>query len=142
MLEVLKTTLERLRKSLSDKADIAYAERDAKGVSPEDQAYAAGESHAYGIASDEVRAAQTKGNQPAVDDDQPELSPAAQFALKSLKDHPGDTMLSAIADGQYNPERLTRDEVGEGLVELESLGLAQEEDGQWRLTPRGLGFRP
>ena len=64
MLDALNSTLGRLRKSLSEKADEAYAERDASGTD-EAQAYAAGESHAYGIASDEVRAAQAEDDPPA-----------------------------------------------------------------------------
>ena len=56
-LDVLTTKLTRLRKLLSAKADDAYRERDATGVSERAQAYAEGEGHAYGIASDEARAA-------------------------------------------------------------------------------------
>ena len=54
----LATTLDRLRSSLSDKADQAYKERDAMGASEMDQVYAAGEAHAYGVSSDEVRSAE------------------------------------------------------------------------------------
>ena len=56
-LDVLTTELTRLRKLLSAKADTAYHERDAEGVSDRARAYAEGEGHAYGIASDEARAA-------------------------------------------------------------------------------------
>ena len=57
VLDVLKTKVTRLREVLSANADKAYRERDAAGVSDRDRAYAEGEGHAYGIASDELRRA-------------------------------------------------------------------------------------
>lgn len=56
-LAVLRTKLSRLRVQLSAKAYNAYDERDSLRTSEIAQAYAAGEAHAYGDASDEVRAA-------------------------------------------------------------------------------------
>jgi hypothetical protein len=57
VLDVLKTKLTRLGEVLSANADKAYRERDEEGVSDRARAYAAGEGHAYGIASDKVRSA-------------------------------------------------------------------------------------
>ena len=61
MLDTLKGTLARLRRSLSAKADQAYRDRDARGATDKDKVYAEGEGHAYGVASDEVRIAQDEG---------------------------------------------------------------------------------
>jgi len=58
MLKPLKQVLDRLRTSFSGRADQAYEDRDAAKGSAEKAAYAEGEGHAYGIASDEVRDAQ------------------------------------------------------------------------------------
>ena len=57
LFDALKGTLDRIRKSLSGKADKAYNRRDAEGTTETERAYADGEGHAYGIASDEVRQA-------------------------------------------------------------------------------------
>ena len=57
MLETVKETLERLRKSLVGKAEQAYIDRDTGGNTSTEQAYAAGQGQAYGAASDEIRAA-------------------------------------------------------------------------------------
>lgn len=54
----LKKTLQRLRAVLSGKAEEAYRERDDAKEQSDAETYAAGEAHAYGIASDEVRKAQ------------------------------------------------------------------------------------
>ncbi len=58
MLDVMKRTLNRLRASLTGRADQAYMDRDREGATMREQDYAAGEAHAYGIASDEVRDAE------------------------------------------------------------------------------------
>ncbi len=60
MLDGLKKVLEGLRESLSGKAEDAYAERDAAHKEMDERAadYAAGESHAYGVAEGEIRDAQ------------------------------------------------------------------------------------
>ena len=58
MLDILKRTLARLRETLTGRADQAYKDRDQAGASIREQDYAAGEAHAYGVASDEVREAQ------------------------------------------------------------------------------------
>jgi hypothetical protein len=58
MLDQVVGTLRRLRNSLSGKAEQAYKDRDAAEGSTE-EAYADGEAHAYGDASDEVRKAET-----------------------------------------------------------------------------------
>ena len=60
VLDRAKTTLKKLRGSFNTKADRAYRERDAEGASTAEQAYAAGEGHAYGDASDGVRAAENE----------------------------------------------------------------------------------
>ena len=60
MLDQVRTTLERLRISLSRKAEQAYDDRDAERGNSRAAAYAEGEAHAYGLASDEVREAQNE----------------------------------------------------------------------------------
>lgn len=49
------STLRRIRSRLSGKAEEAYRERDAAEADSPEEAYAAGEAHAYGISADEVR---------------------------------------------------------------------------------------
>jgi hypothetical protein len=56
----LRRTLARLRKSLSGKAEQAYAERDAPGATSAEKDHAAGEGEAFGIASDDVREEQLR----------------------------------------------------------------------------------
>ena len=53
-----KDSLEWLQETLANRAELAYALRDMKGVSELSRAYAAGEAHAYGIAEDDVRVAE------------------------------------------------------------------------------------
>jgi hypothetical protein len=55
----LKGLLGKLRSRLSDKAHSAYEDRDAADT-PQEEAYAAGEAHAFGVAADEVRDAEDK----------------------------------------------------------------------------------
>jgi hypothetical protein len=55
---LLKTTLERLRTTFTSRAEKAYKERDAADFSSDAEFYAAGEAHAFGVASDEVREAE------------------------------------------------------------------------------------
>lgn len=43
---------------MSEKAEDAYRERDAAALESRDESFAAGEAHAYGDASDEIRDAQ------------------------------------------------------------------------------------
>ena len=50
--------LTRLRESIGAKAEAAYNERDAADDASPGKAYAAGKSHAYGIAKGEVRKAE------------------------------------------------------------------------------------
>ena len=63
MLEDAKTVLERLRKSLAAMTEKAYSDRDAAKGQSEAETYAAGESHAYGLAEDEVRKAERANEQ-------------------------------------------------------------------------------
>jgi hypothetical protein len=58
MVDNVKTVLGRLRKSLSARAEKAYVDRDEAPDKGEAESYAAGESHAYGIAEDDVRKAE------------------------------------------------------------------------------------
>lgn len=62
LLDTLQSVLGSLRTSLSRKAENAYADRDTarEDSSPLDEAYADGEGHAYGVASDEVREAEKR----------------------------------------------------------------------------------
>jgi hypothetical protein len=57
MLNRLKTVLERLQGRFNRKAEEAYDERDA-ATDPGKESYAAGEAHAFGVAADDVRAAE------------------------------------------------------------------------------------
>ena len=61
MLDQLRNTLSRLRGSLAQKAEDAYSDRDAADGGSFAEAYAKGEAHAYGVASDEVRTAEKDG---------------------------------------------------------------------------------
>jgi len=56
--EPKKTRLARLRQRIGSKAEEAYSERDAADDTVSAQAYAAGKSHAFGVAADEVRKAE------------------------------------------------------------------------------------
>lgn len=58
MLDPLKRVLDRLQATVGARSEQAYVDRDAKGASREEQAYAAGEAHAYAKAEDDVRKAQ------------------------------------------------------------------------------------
>ena len=58
MLDDVKTRLSRLREALAARAEKAYSDRDAAADQSGAESYAAGESHAYGIAEDEVRKAE------------------------------------------------------------------------------------
>ena len=58
MVANVKTVLSRLRESLSARAEKAYVDRDAADDQSGEESYAAGESHAYATAEDDVRKAQ------------------------------------------------------------------------------------
>jgi hypothetical protein len=64
------------------------------------------------------------------------LSPVAAFVLRSLHDHPELRLPEAIvAEAEDSPRPLDVEDVNNGLAELESKGLAEEEQGRgWRLT--------
>jgi hypothetical protein len=68
------------------------------------------------------------------------LSPVAAFVLRSLHDHPDLRLPEAIvaeaeARGMDSERSLDVQAVRDGLAELESRGLAEEEPGRgWRLT--------
>jgi hypothetical protein len=68
------------------------------------------------------------------------LSPVAAFVLRSLHDHPDLRLPEAIVAeaeaSRVDSERsLDVQAVRDGLAELESRGLAEEEPGRgWRLT--------
>ncbi len=65
MLERLRTAVRRLRRSLFDKAEDAYDERDAAEDGSKAEAYAAGQAHAYGVAEGEVREAEGFDDKPS-----------------------------------------------------------------------------
>ena len=67
MREGVRETLSRLRSIFSVRAEDAYEHRDAAGT-PEEHAYAEGEAHAYGVASDQVREAEEASRDPDADD--------------------------------------------------------------------------
>lgn len=54
----------RLRKLLASRAETAYEDRDAEEGSAESKSYAAGESHAYGVAEDDARKAEREPPEP------------------------------------------------------------------------------
>jgi hypothetical protein len=56
--EGVKDSLESLRRTLADRAEMAYHLRDQEGTTQLSRAYAAGEAHAYAIAEEDVRAAE------------------------------------------------------------------------------------
>ncbi len=58
MISRLKEILDRLRDSLSAKAENAYKERDEAQQDSRAESYSAGEAHAYGVSADEVREAE------------------------------------------------------------------------------------
>lgn len=60
MFEPLKRVLGGLRRSFTGQAERAYDERDDDGSSMRESAYAAGEGHAFGVASDAVKEAQDR----------------------------------------------------------------------------------
>jgi hypothetical protein len=64
MLNRLRTAIKRLRRSLFEKAEAAYDERDAAEDGSKAEAYAAGEAHAYGVAEGEVRKAEELNDKP------------------------------------------------------------------------------
>ncbi|MDX6584225.1 MAG: hypothetical protein QOI10_3409 [Solirubrobacterales bacterium] len=59
MLDRLRNTLGRLQRSLFNKTEDAYRHRDAAENDSQAEAYAEGEAHAYSVAEDEVREAQS-----------------------------------------------------------------------------------
>jgi len=65
LLDQLTRVLDRLRATVSGRADQAHADRDEEGASGEAQMYAAGEAHAYSVAEEDVREAQRDGDSPA-----------------------------------------------------------------------------
>jgi hypothetical protein len=56
--EAVKDRLESLRRTLADRAEMAYHLRDKEGATELSRAYAAGEAHAYAIAEEDVRTAE------------------------------------------------------------------------------------
>jgi hypothetical protein len=60
LFDPLKSVLERLRATLANRTEQAYADRDAEGVTASSRSFAAGEARAYGRAEADVRAAQTE----------------------------------------------------------------------------------
>ena len=54
MLIGLVRVLERLRETLGDRAEQAYTDRDAEGITDHARSFAAGEAHAYGVAEMDV----------------------------------------------------------------------------------------
>ena len=58
-----KRCFEPLRKTLAERAELAYHLRDAKGTPDLTRAYAAGEAHAYAVAEEDVRAAEAASAQ-------------------------------------------------------------------------------
>ena len=58
VIDVIMRLLGPLRETLSDRAEQAYTERDAQGITDNARSFAAGEAHAYGIAEKDVRDAQ------------------------------------------------------------------------------------
>ena len=57
MIVRLGSVLGKLRQTLDDRVEQAYRDRDAKGTPLSAQWFAAGESHAYGVALDDLRQA-------------------------------------------------------------------------------------
>jgi hypothetical protein len=63
------------------------------------------------------------------------LSPVAGYVYRSLHDHPDLRLPDAIAAGPAVDGAIDSDAVRDGLGELRSRGLAEEEGGAgWRLT--------
>jgi hypothetical protein len=63
------------------------------------------------------------------------LSPIAAYVFRSLHDHPDLRLADAIAAGPAVNGGYDAQAVREGLAELESRGMAEEEPGHgWRLT--------
>jgi hypothetical protein len=63
------------------------------------------------------------------------LSPIAAYVFRSLHDHPDLRMADAIAAGPAVDGAYDSQAVSEGLAELESRGMAEDEPGRgWRLT--------
>jgi hypothetical protein len=56
--EGVKESLESLRRTLADRAEMAYHLRDMERTPEVARAYAAGEAHAYAIAEEDVRTAE------------------------------------------------------------------------------------
>jgi hypothetical protein len=51
-------SLESLRHTLADRAELAYHLRDMEGTPDLSRAYAAGQAHAYGVAEEDIRVAE------------------------------------------------------------------------------------
>jgi hypothetical protein len=65
----------------------------------------------------------------------PGLSAVAAYVFRSLHDHPDLRLPEAIAAGPAVDGALDARQVSDGLAELESLGMAENEPGGgWRLT--------
>jgi hypothetical protein len=68
------------------------------------------------------------------------LSPVAGYVFRSLHDHPDLRLPDAIAAGPVVDGAIDAEAVRDGLGELKSRGLAEEEAGTgWRLTDAALG---
>jgi hypothetical protein len=65
----------------------------------------------------------------------PGLSAVAGYVFRSLRDHPDLRLPEAIAAGPAVDGALDVQSVRDGLAELESRGMAEDEPrGGWRLT--------
>jgi len=70
------------------------------------------------------------------------LTPVASFVLRSLRDHPELSLPEAIAQGPEADETIDAASVDDGLAELRTHGLAEEQPGGgWRLTDAGRDAR-
>ena len=66
-----------------------------------------------------------------------ELQAAAEVCLTSLCEHRDFTTPQSIAGSPFLEQKLSQQEIQEGLFELERQGLATGENGIWRLTEAG-----
>ena len=67
-------------------------------------------------------------------DDMDDLSQAAKFAVMSLEAHPALDTPRQIADGPLSIQQINEQDVRDGLIELEGLGMARESAGRWNLV--------
>jgi hypothetical protein len=62
-----------------------------------------------------------------------DLGQAAKFAVMNLEAHPNLNTPAAIADGPLSIQQIQKQDVREGLIELERRGMARETAGRWEL---------